>query len=177
MKNRINRRAFAVWTLSAIAALTFPMVACNTQTIANFVALIGKYAAQLATYFGASGYAAQITTLAAQIATDIANWQSGSPAADAINALDDLASLVNLIPAAGPYVVFIDLLLGAISGLLALIPQAAAQLSARARTLPPAKVVAPTYYADLSKKSMTTATDNLSAAWARLIIKVGPVTR
>ena len=133
---------------------------CSTATVAVFVTTIAKYAAQLATYFSAGSLAGQITALAATIASDISAWQSGSPATDAINALNDLAALINQIPAAGAYVVFIDLILGAIAGLLALLPSSLAVKMV-------GKAVPPIPYAGFDKHTMTAANNNFIAAWTR----------
>ena len=174
----MNRRNFII-SAGAVATLpvsTLAIIGCNTDTVATFVSTIAKYAAQLATYFGQSSIAGEITALSAKIASDIASWQSGNAATDAINALNDLADLVNLIPAAGPYVVLIDLILGAITGLLALLPASAtstvqmsiaehtAKLKAKGITR---RVVGPAYYKDFSKKAMTTANNDFVANWER----------
>jgi hypothetical protein len=181
----MNRRHFAVSLLTLPLAATFPLIGCNTDTVATFVNTIAKYAAQLATYFGQSGYAGQITALATQVAADIQGWQAGSPVTDAITALNDLADLVNLIPAAGPYVMLIDLILAAITGLLALLPSSAVltvQMSVAEHTAKLRakgvirRVAAPAYFKDFSKKSMTTANNDFVANWTRLTVSL-PTTK
>src|SRR5580658_8699981 len=99
----MNRRSFlkssgAVAVMSGASPFLLSIEGCNSTTVADFVSLIASDAASLATYFGASSLASQITSLAGTIATDIANWQSGGAAADAIQAINDLIGLVNDIP-------------------------------------------------------------------------------
>jgi len=174
----LNRRFFVQRGAAVLALATsgFGLAGCDTATVATFVTTIAKYAAQLATYFSASSLAGQITALAATIATDIQNWQSGGTSADAIEALNDLADLINQIPILGPYAVFIDLLLGAISGLLALLPSSATSTVALSNDTHTKKlaaigfarrVAAPIPYSGFDKQSMTAANNGLCAQWAR----------
>jgi hypothetical protein len=164
----LNRRTFAQYPPGCLTVLMLPIIGCSTDTIATFVNLIANYASQLATYFGAGSIASQITALAGTIASDISSWQSGvSSGQAAINALNDLEDLINQIPAAASYQVLIDLILGAVAGLLALLPAPLASQAVRAQPNVTRRAVTPTPYPDASKKSMTTATNNLKAAWAQ----------
>src|SRR5271170_2456062 len=106
----MNRRHFLV-TGAAATVAPFMLAGCNTTTVADFVSLIGADAATLATYFGQTALAAQITSLVSQIAVDITNWQSGAAATDAIAAINDLIGLINSIPIALPYAPLIVLIL------------------------------------------------------------------
>ena len=154
------------------------LTGCSPDTVAAFVNTIANLAAQLATYFGAGSLATQLLALSATIATDIANWQSGSAATDAIQAINDMIDLVNQIPVLGQYSVFIDLILGALRGLLALLPQAAAA-AAIAKTHVVArryKMVA-TPYGGFDKGSMRAANSGFEAAWTRLQATVGPTVK
>lgn len=162
----ISRRSFVAKGAAALATVTvLPLAGCDTTTIAEFVSLIANYGSQLATYFGATGIAGQITTLAGTIAADIANWQSGlSPAADAIQALTDLEGLINQIPIVSDYAPLIDLLLAAITGLLALLPNALTGPKA----IKLKRSVTPFHYKDFSKKSMAAAKKQLTAEWIAL---------
>jgi len=155
----MNRRTFLV---TSSAAFVFSALGCNTTTVAAFVSLIANYAAQLATYFGSTGTAAQITALAGQIATDIQNWQNGSSAQDAIQAINDLMDLISLIPVATPYLTLIDLLLSALSGLLLLLPASA---TANIKPKVQRRAIAPFHYGGFDKKSMTEAKNNFVSQW------------
>lgn len=176
----VTRRGFAKIAGFALGGLCcMPMLTgCSPDTVAAFVNTIANLAAQLATYFGAGSLATQLLALSATIATDIANWQSGSAATDAIQAINDMIDLVNQIPVLGQYSVFIDLILGALSGLLALLPQAAAA-AAIAKTHVVArryKMVA-TPYGGFDKGSMRAANSGFEAAWTRLQATVGPTVK
>ena len=176
----VTRRGFAKIVGFVLGGLCcMPMLTgCSPDTVAAFVNTIANLAAQLATYFGAGSLATQLLALSATIATDIANWQSGSAATDAIQAINDMIDLVNQIPVRGEYSVFIDLILGALSGLLALLPQAAAA-AAIAKTHVVArryKMVA-TPYGGFDKGSMRAANSGFEAAWKRLQATVGPTVK
>jgi hypothetical protein len=176
----VTRRGFAKIVGFVLGGLCcMPMLTgCSPDTVAAFVNTIANLAAQLATYFGAGSLATQLLALSATIATDIANWQSGSAATDAIQAINDMIDLVNQIPVRGEYSVFIDLILGALSGLLALLPQAAAA-AAIAKTHVVArryKMVA-TPYGGFDKGSMRAANSGFEAAWTRLQATVGPTVK
>src|ERR1700677_3671697 len=108
----MNRRSFLQNSASfaAISALPLTLDGCSTTTVAEFVSVIATDAASLASYFGATSLASQITVLAGQIATDIANWQAGSAASDAIAAINDLIGLIGQIPIAAPYAPLIILI-------------------------------------------------------------------
>jgi len=176
----VTRRGFAKIVGFVLGGLCcMPMLTgCSPDTVAAFVNTIANLAAQLATYFGAGSLATQLLALSATIATDIANWQSGSAATDAIQAINDMIDLVNQIPVRGEYSVFIDLILGALSGLLALLPQAAAA-AAIAKTHVVArryKMVA-TPYGGFDKGSMRAANSGFEAAWTRLQATVWPTVK
>src|ERR1700679_4042454 len=117
----LNRRMFLV--TGAAASLVPFLTGCDSTTVAEFVSLIGADASTLATYFGQTALAAQITSLSSQISIDITNFQSGAAATDAIEAINDLIGLIDSIPIAVPYAPLIVLLLSALTGLLAILPQ------------------------------------------------------
>ena len=76
----MNRRQFLTFTAAAacVSVLPLTLTGCDTTTIAEFVNEVAVNASSLATFFGDSSLAGQITNLAGQIATDIAQWQNGS---------------------------------------------------------------------------------------------------
>jgi hypothetical protein len=164
----MKRRSFLQFIALVFAGLALPfgLTGCgaSTTTIAAFINLIGKDAAALATYFGATSTATQIIALAAQIATDVTNWQSGGAATDAINAINDLIGLINSIPVAVPYAPLIILILSALTGLLALLPQSPGTLAAKS-TAQRKYQINPTHYADATNKTMTKAAKDFTSAW------------
>jgi hypothetical protein len=176
----ITRRGFAKIAGFVLGGLCcMPMLTgCSPDTVAAFVNTIANLAAQLATYFGAGGLATQLLALSAKIATDIASWQSGSAATDAIQAINDMIDLVNGIPVLGPYTMFIDLILGALSGLLALLPQAAAAAAiAKTHVVARRYKMVPAPYGGFDKGSMRAANSGFEAAWTRLQATVGPTVK
>jgi hypothetical protein len=178
----VTRRGFAKIVGFVLGGLCcMPMLTgCSPDTVAAFVNTIANLAAQLATYFGAGSLATQLLALSATIATDIANWQSGSAATDAIQAINDMIDLVNQIPVLGQYSVFIDLILGALSGLLALLPQAAVQVWALSQSGRPMRLrrkMVATPYGGFDKGSMRAANSGFEAAWKRLQATVGPTVK
>lgn len=182
-RKAVTRRRFAQLMGFGLASICcLPMLqGCSPDTVAAFVTTIAKYAAQLASYFGAGSLASQLTAVAAKIATDIASWQSGGAATDAIEAINDMIDLVNAIPVLGPYTVFIDLILGALSGLLALLPAPAAAVAATIAAshmhASSRRAMVPTPYKGLDKGSMSAASSGFAAAWARLQATVGPTVK
>ena len=178
-----TRRRFAQligFGLASICCLPL-LQGCSPDTAAAFVTTIAKYAAQLASYFGAAPLAGQLTAVAAKIATDIARWQSGGAASDAIEAINDMIDLVNAIPVLAPYTVFIDLILGALSGLLALLPAPAAavadKIAASHMQTGSRRALVPTPYTGFDRSSMSAAKSGFEAAWARLQATVGPTVK
>lgn len=158
----MNRRSFL---LSAAAVSLSPvfLTGCDTTTVSEFVSLIGTDAAALATFFGATAIATQIQSLASQISVDITNFQSGSAATDAIQAINDLISLVGTIPVAAPYAGLIVLILSALAGLLELLPQSStSQTTAKALS---AHSATPYHYGGFDKHHMTAARNQFSSAW------------
>jgi hypothetical protein len=169
----MNRRTFAkACCRLAIASAVLPsliLTGCSNTTIADFVTLIAKDAATLATYFGQSSLATQITNLASQIAVDITNWQSGSAATDAIAAINDLIGLINLIPIAVPYAPLIILILSALTGLLALLPSSTPnRMTAATRDIVNHRNIIPIQYGGYDKKHMTAGAKSFNTQWATL---------
>lgn len=165
----MNRRTFftSVAAAGLVSLMPLTLTGCDTTTVSAFVGLIGKDAAALATYFGNTSLAGQITSLAGQIAVDISNWQSGGAAANAITAINDLIGLVDLIPVATPYAPLIVLILSALTGLLALLPSAATTGKSRAIT---AKYnVTPYHCGGFDKHSMTQAKAWFTGQWNGLL--------
>jgi hypothetical protein len=160
-----NRRTFTKLFAATLSLACLPLTGCSNTTIADFVSLIGRDAAALATYFNQGSLASQILSLASQIAVDVTNWQSGSSAQLAIQAIQDLINLIATIPAVGPYVPLVDLVLSALSGLLLLLPPSAGAMVPHNVN---GHAVAPFHYPDASKKSMTAAKNSFDSSWSAL---------
>lgn len=170
----MNRREFIYNTGVSLVGMSI-LKGCPSQTtIAQFVTLIGDDAAALASYFGDTTLANNLKNWAAQIATDITNWQGGKGAVqDIIQAIKALMSLVGTIPVIGNYAPLIDLILSALSGLLLLLP------GATGATIPHdvnGHVVLPNHYKDASNKTMTAAAKAFTSQWEALTA-VTPIKR
>jgi hypothetical protein len=73
---------------------------------------------------------------------------------------------------------FIDLILGALSGLLALLPQAAAAAAiAKTHVVARRYKMVPAPYGGFDKGSMRAANSGFEAAWTRLQATVGPTVK
>ena len=166
----LNRRMFLVTGAAAALIPTSLLTGCDSTTVAEFVSLIGADASTLATYFGQTALAAQITSLSSQISIDITNFQSGAAATDAIEAINDLIGLIDSIPIAVPYAPLIVLLLSALTGLLAILPQSS--MKATTREIVNRRNVTPTHYSDFGKKSMTNGKKNFVSSWNSLTINL-----
>ena len=175
----MNRRQFSKSSLAFAASLTnvsfvVGLTGCDTTTVAEFVSVIAQDAAALATFFGSTSIATQITALSGQLAADIKNWQAGGPASDAIQAINDLITLVSLIPIATQYAPLIVLILSALTGLLALLPASATQPKAKAAM---AKYHAVPYPCKgFDKHSMTQAKNWFTDGW-KAQIALTPLTK
>jgi hypothetical protein len=169
----MNRRSFLTTSAAAAAISLVPLslTGCDTTTVAAFVTLIGKDAATLATYFGQTTIANDITSLAGQIAVDITNWQSGSSAANAIASIDDLIGLINNLPVAVPYAPLVVLILSALTGLLALLPNSlkAATPTPKTHAAVSKYHVTPYHCNGFDKHSMTQAKSWFTGQWSTLV--------
>jgi hypothetical protein len=168
----LNRRIFIATGTAAVLTPSLFLTGCDTTTVAEFVSLIGTDGAELANLLGDAAAAQQITNAAALIAADLQNWKPGDATQSAIQAIQDLIALIQKLVPAGSnpiYVAAAVLLLGALTGLLALLPSSAAS-SVVAHVVKDTNVQ-PTHYDGFDKKSMTKAKKDLTASWAGLHLK------
>ena len=162
----LSRRSFI--RKASATATAFYLIGCGSASaISALVSTIANYGAQLASYFGASSVATQITTIASLIATDINQWvstQSQTAAQGAIQALNDLMGLIQQINIPAKFQILADLLIGAAEGLLALLPSSTASATPKVALK---RTVAPTYYRDAKRGTMEAAKTALDAQWAK----------
>src|SRR5882757_9083424 len=113
---------------SAIAAvLCIALIGCPGQsTIAALVSILGSSAASIASIQGNQPLADKLKTDTAAAVVAVTNWKSGTPAQDAFQALNLVEDDLNLFPALGAYGPLIDLAIGTVESILALLPQSAA---------------------------------------------------
>lgn len=113
------------------ALLIAPLLGCPTQsTIAALTSILGTSAANIAMLEGNATLAQVLTTDTAAAVTAVKNWKKGTPADEAIQALNIVATDLNLIPGVGPYAPLVDLAIGTVESILALLPAPTAQLKA-----------------------------------------------
>lgn len=99
------------------------LIGCPAQsTIASLTSILGSSASSIAALEGNSPLAQKIMTDTQAAVTAVQNWKSGTPAQEAIEALNLVEDDLNLIPAVGPYVALIDLAIGTVESILTLLP-------------------------------------------------------
>jgi len=132
--------------LSGIAAIAvmlvgmIPTTGCSSATIADLAQTLGNAGAQIATLENNPTLAAKLKADTAAAVSAIASWKSGSPATEAIEALNIVEDDLDLIPGTSTYAPLIDLAIGTVESILALLPTSAAvvapaTLSAHTATL------------------------------------------
>lgn len=107
-----------------LMASMFSVTGC-TPSKAGLIALtntLSNAAEQVATLEGNTALAATLKTDTAAAVAAINGWTNGTPAQNVIQALNILEDDLNLIPAASPYSSLIDIAIGAVEGILALLP-------------------------------------------------------
>jgi hypothetical protein len=139
MKTRPIYRIAVLFLLPAFLLLQ----GCPTQsTLAALTSTLGNAAASVATLEGNTAAAAQLTTDTAAAVTAIQNWKSGTPATEAIEALNIVEADLNLIPGTSQYAPLITLAISTVESIIALLPQpttATTLHTVRGTTAAPAK--------------------------------------
>lgn len=116
----------------SLSIVTLPTLGCPSQsTIATLTQTLGTAAANIATLEGNATLGAKLTTDTASAVSAVTNWKSGSPATEAIEALSLVEDDLNLIPAASQYTLLIDLAIGTVQSLLAMLPQSTTAAAVR----------------------------------------------
>lgn len=120
----ITRRSFAKLSAATIALVYLPFTGCFSQSqIAALASILGATAASIASLQGNSVLAAKLTTDTAAAVAAINAWKSGTSTQEIILALNLVEDDLNLFPIIGPYVPLIDLAIGTVESILALLPQ------------------------------------------------------
>lgn len=130
----MNRREFFVGTASVGASiLILPTLGCPGQsTIATLTNVLGTAAANIANLEGNPGLGAKLTADTAAAVKAINAWKNGTPATMAIEFLNLVMDDLNLFPIASPYIPLIDLAIGTVESILALLPQSPTVMAAHA---------------------------------------------
>ena len=134
----MQRREFlkASATVGAVAILTPAAifeVGCSKQTVAELVQTLGNAAANIAQAEGNTSLAQKLQTDTAAAVSAITNWQTGSPAQMAIEALNLVVDDLNLFPIAAPYAPLIDLAIGTAISIITILSGGTASVAVEAR--------------------------------------------
>jgi hypothetical protein len=123
------KRITAVLTAICLWACLLPSTGCNQSTISALVSTLGTAAASIATLEGQTALAAKLQTDTAAAAAIIKNWKQGTPAQNAIEAINLVIDDLNLIcPAGGvcgPYAPLVLLALGTAESIIQILNPAA----------------------------------------------------
>ena len=129
MKN-LQAKLGAIALALLVLLATLPSSGCSKSTVVELVSVLGSATSNIANLEGNPALAAQLKADTAAAVSAISNWQSGSPATVAIEALNILAADLSLIPGTSAYAPLIDLAIGTIDSILALIPSSAVSVHA-----------------------------------------------
>jgi len=117
------KRVFGVVLIAGLILVCGMMTACLTNTaLSGLVTVLGNATASIAAIEGNTALATQIKTDTAAASAAVLAWKSGTPAQDAIEALNIVEDDLNLIPMSGAYVALVDLGIGTIESILAMLP-------------------------------------------------------
>ncbi len=109
--------------LIAICAISIPNTGCTSQqTISELTAVLGNAASSIAALEGNPALAQKLKTDTATAVGQIAQWKAGTPAQDVIEALNLVEDDLNLIPGTSQYAPLVDLAIGTVESILALLP-------------------------------------------------------
>lgn len=133
----MNRRFFLTRGLSMTAAValavSIPMsllngCAVNPEELLNAVVTSAQ---GLLKVVGNEPWAPQLSTALSSLVAAEASWKSGGPITVVEDALGTIMQIVAVVPITAPYSPLVDILVAAIDGILAVLPQGGGQVSAR----------------------------------------------
>lgn len=115
----------AVCLWASMCAVTTATTGCNQGTISALVSTLGTAAASIASLKGNTALAAKLQADTAAAAAAVKNWKQGTPAQNAIQALnlviDDLDLICPTGGPCGPYAPLIVLALGTAESIIAIL--------------------------------------------------------
>jgi hypothetical protein len=129
----MNRRSFlqsasGTCTVLAFSPALLLLEGCPSKdTVAALVQTLGNSASSIAEVEGNTVLAQKLKTDTTAAVSAIQNWQDGSPAQLAIEAVNLVIDDLDLIPAAGPYEPLIVLALGTAASIIAILNGGQAQ--------------------------------------------------
>lgn len=120
IKNRIVAGVLAV---ACVTGMTFSMTGCASQTtIADLVAIVGTTIASLETVEGNTTAVTKIQADTAAATAQVLAWKTGTPTTEVIEALNLVEDDLNVLPISTEDQQFVDLAIGTINEVLALLP-------------------------------------------------------
>ena len=124
------KRVFGVGLMAVLVLMCGMMTACLTNTaLSGLVTVLGNATASIAAIEGNTVLATQIKTDTAAASAAVLAWKSGTPSQEAIEALNIVEDDLNLIPMSGAYVALVDLGIGTIESILAMLPASTTTVS------------------------------------------------
>lgn len=106
-----------------IGSMLMTTTGCDAQsTAADLIAIVGTATASLEALEGNTEAVKQIQADTKAATDAVTNWKNGTPAQDVIEALNILQDDLNLLPVSPTDLAFIDLAIGTVDQILALIP-------------------------------------------------------
>lgn len=117
MRKSLN--ALIAWLLIPVLGVA---TACSSASIADLTNVLGTQAANIAKLEGNPALSAKLITDTAAAVAAIDSWKSGSPATEAIEALNLVAADLNLLPVNPKYAPLVDLAIGTVESILAILP-------------------------------------------------------
>lgn len=141
--NKLQAIFLSLTLILGVSASTLTLTGCPNQSqIAALTQVLGNDSAQIATIEGNPALAAQLKADTAAAVMAVNNWQKGTNAQMAIEAMNIVIADLNLIPNTGPYVQLIVLAIGTAQSIIALMqppapaPAALAKLKATGTAIP-----------------------------------------
>lgn len=110
-------------SIALLAILSISQVACSSSTIAALASTLGNAGASIAVLENNPTLATQLRADTTAAVTAINSWKAGTPAQDVIQALNIVEADLNLIPGTSQYTPLVDLAIGTVESILALLPQ------------------------------------------------------
>lgn len=144
MKVESKSRRLATWAAVSVLSLSVILLGCPAQsTLAALVSTLGNSASSIAALEGNSSLATKIQTDTQAASTAVLNWKSGTPATEAIEAINLVEDDLSLFPITGQYAPLIDLALGTAESIIEILnptgattPATTAHAAHRTVTLP-----------------------------------------
>lgn len=115
-------RPLSLAATSAILCCTLLTGCISQATIASLTAILGQSAASIASIEGNPTLAAKLTADTTAAVAAINAWKSGTPAQEVIAALNIVEDDLSLFPITTAYAPLIDLAIGTVESILALLP-------------------------------------------------------